>query len=236
MELHFKPNDKNRKQMVAAIEQVLGIKSKYLRVPTCAYEIGGYTVSKDGSLTIPEDADLAESSRVIDACVMAGFEPEEWEQNGTEEKTTKPSAEAPETADSGLTVAMPRDTFTDEQLANLRKLTESKANLIRKALKTDELPILDDGQTVSFPWIPYEPSAEECRAVACLIDAMCKLAREATRVTAKEKEYDNDKYAFRCFLLRLGMIGDEYKQIRKTLLKELTGSSAFKSGKKGGEQ
>ena len=57
------------------------------------------------------------------------------------------------------------------------------------------------------------------------------------RITAKAKENDNEKYAFRCFLLRLGFIGDEFKADRKILLKNLEGSSAFKSGaKKGGEQ
>ena len=41
---------------------------------------------------------------------------------------------------------------------------------------------------------------------------------------------ENEKYAFRCFLLRLGFIGEEYKVERKILLKNLTGSSAFKNG------
>ena len=46
---------------------------------------------------------------------------------------------------------------------------------------------------------------------------------------------DNEKYAFRCFLLRLGMIGEEYKPVRRVLLRRLTGSSAFRHGKpKGG--
>ena len=52
------------------------------------------------------------------------------------------------------------------------------------------------------------------------------------RITAREKDTDNDKYAFRCFLLRLGFIGAEYKEERKILLRNLTGSSAFKSGGK----
>ena len=47
---------------------------------------------------------------------------------------------------------------------------------------------------------------------------------------AKEKEVENDKYAFRCFLLRLGFIGSEYKEERRILLKNLSGSSAFKGG------
>ena len=47
-----------------------------------------------------------------------------------------------------------------------------------------------------------------------------------------EKAVENEKYAFRCFLLRLGFIGAEYKTERKILLKNLTGSSTFKSGAK----
>ena len=57
------------------------------------------------------------------------------------------------------------------------------------------------------------------------------------RITAKPKENENEKYAFRCFLLRLGFIGDEYKADRKLLLSKLSGSSAFKAGtRKGGKQ
>ena len=48
----------------------------------------------------------------------------------------------------------------------------------------------------------------------------------------KEKEVETEKYAFRCFLLRLGFIGKDYKDERKILLRNLTGSSAFKGGAK----
>ena len=64
------------------------------------------------------------------------------------------------------------------------------------------------------------------------ISALCEMAKTQKRITAKGKSVDNEKYAFRCFLLRLGFIGDEYKAERKILLRNLTGSSAFKSGTK----
>ena len=56
------------------------------------------------------------------------------------------------------------------------------------------------------------------------------MAKNCKRITAKEKATDNDKYAFRCFLLRLGFIGNEFKMERKVLLEKLEGSSAFRSG------
>ena len=37
------------------------------------------------------------------------------------------------------------------------------------------------------------------------------MAKNQKRITAKPKQNENEKYAFRCFLLRLGFIGDEYK-------------------------
>ena len=70
------------------------------------------------------------------------------------------------------------------------------------------------------------------KAAATLIAALCRMSVERKRITCTEKEVDNEKYAFRCFLLRLGFIGDEYKAERKTLLKNLSGNSAFKSGER----
>lgn len=60
---------------------------------------------------------------------------------------------------------------------------------------------------------------------------LCKVANNSKWINSKKKEVDNEKYAFRCFLLRLGFIGDEFKADRKILLKNLDGSSAFKIGK-----
>lgn len=57
------------------------------------------------------------------------------------------------------------------------------------------------------------------------------MSRNQKRINATEKEVDNEKYAFRCFLLRLGFIGNEYKAERKILLRNLSGSSAFKTPK-----
>ena len=58
------------------------------------------------------------------------------------------------------------------------------------------------------------------------------MSKEQKRINSTEKKVSNEKYAFRCFLLRLGFIGEEYKTDRRILLKNLTGSSAFKNGAK----
>ena len=128
----------------------------------------------------------------------------------------------------GLTVTVP---LGSANIDNLKKLLEAKGSLIKKAFGIDGLPVEVDGEKISFPWFS-ETDSGTARVCTNFISALCKMSREQKRITATEKAVDNEKYAFRCFLLRLGFIGDEYKADRKILLKNLKGSSAFKSGAK----
>ncbi len=70
----------------------------------------------------------------------------------------------------------------------------------------------------------------ETAAYTAFITALVDMVKRQKRITATEKDVENEKYDFRCFLLRLGFIGDEYKTARKILLRNLTGSSAWKGG------
>lgn len=211
MVLHFNVTGESRKAMVKAIEQELGIKAKYLGMPSAAYEIGSYKVLKDGTLEIATDG-IEESSRVIDACVMAtGTSPAEWDENTEGEEME-------------LTITIPLEKVN---VGNLTSLLEAKGDLIKKALKVTDLRYTIDEENISFPWFS-EVSPEEAQAFTKFIAALCEMSKNQKRVTAKAKAEENEKYAFRCFLLRLGFIGDDYKADRKILLKHLDGSSAFK--------
>lgn len=125
-----------------------------------------------------------------------------------------------------LTVEIPLDKVA---VGNLTKLLDAKGNLIRKALGITDLRIEVLEDRVAFPWFS-QVDTDSAAAYTHFISALCEMSRNAKRVTATEKPVDNEKYAFRCFLLRLGFIGSEYKMERKILLKNLTGSSAFKNG------
>lgn len=127
-----------------------------------------------------------------------------------------------------LTIEMPLEGFTDENLSNLEKLIASKASLIKKALGIDALPIERTDTTLRFPWFAFGTPGEEVAAYARFIGALYAAAKKQQRVTAKEHLVDNEKFAFRVFLIRLGFVGDDYKAARKILLRNLTGNSAFK--------
>jgi len=131
-----------------------------------------------------------------------------------------------------LAIEMPLAFMTEEGLNNLEKMIASKAELIKKALGVEDLHIERTETTLKFPWFKFPAEGNKVAAYSRFIGALCAAAKRQKRVTAKEKETDNEKYAFRCFLLRLGFIGDEYKDVRKILLQNLSGSSAFKTGQK----
>ena len=116
----------------------------------------------------------------------------------------------------------------------MKKLLESKGTLIKKALGASTVQITVEDDRVEFDWFDRELTPDEVNAYMLFITALCRFSTELKRVVVKESATDNEKYAFRCFLLRLGFIGDEYKGTRKILLSRLSGSAAFKNGSKGG--
>lgn len=213
----IKYNAQDRKLLVKAISEFTGADAVYLRTPTYAYRIDYFTVTREGNLEFDDRADSEEIERLIEFLAERGFIAE------SPEPVTNETAHG-ETV--GLTVEVPLEGAAVE---NLTKLLEAKGGLIRRALAVDNLPIEVTDSTVKFPWFS-DCGADECKAYTHFVSALCELAANAKRVTAKEKETDNDKYAFRCFLLRLGFIGAEYKTERKILLRNLTGSSAFRNG------
>lgn len=139
-------------------------------------------------------------------------------------------AEAPEQSDAdSFCISLPKSKLPAEAQEKLNKILESKGKLIQKALGASSLTVETGEDKVSFPWFSFIPSAEQADAYTKFVTALCKMAREQKRVSAKEKPNENEKYAFRCFLLRLGFIGDEFKKDRKILLRNFEGSSAFRT-------
>ena len=225
-------NAQDRKPLVKAISEFTGADAVYMRTPTYAYQIDYFTVTREGNLEFDDRADSEEIEGLIEFLTERGFIAEVADKSATEQpemtaEVVPAAADSAEHGESvGLTVEVPLDGSAVE---NLTKLLEAKGRLIRRALAVDSLPIEVTDGTVKFPWFA-NCSADEFKAYTHFISALCELAANAKRVTAKEKEIDNDKYAFRCFLLRLGFIGSEYKTERKILLRNLTGSSAFRNG------
>ena len=232
MRIEFHRTGAERKALVTAIGEILEARPKYKGMPSAAYEIDYYTVTKDGTLEFDDRTDSEEVENLLEQLADRGIvaAPAEMAQawlNARAEELSKASETEPQEANVGLTVEIPLDKVS---LGNLTKLLEAKGKLIRKALGISELSIEILEDRVAFPWFEELPDSDAAKAYTHFISALCEMSRNAKRVTATEKPVENEKYAFRCFLLRLGFIGSEYKAERKILLKNLTGSSAFKDG------
>ena len=199
-----------RKRLVKAVSDWLGVRAKYLGAPTFSYSVGDFTIEKDGSLSYDDRACGKAVENLLKHISDEGFVVERSQAENT-----------------ALTVSVPADKVSVEKLTSI---LAAKGKLIKKALGIDALPVDVGKDSISFPWFSEETDSNSLEAYTAFISAICKMSREQKRVTAREKEVENEKYAFRCFLLRLGFIGDEYKAARKILLKNLSGSSAFRNG------
>ena len=209
MELNFHVTGAERKRLVTAMAELLHCEVQYLGVPSCAYRVGDFLIEKTGVVRFADSVDDNLLRQLTQNLEREGF-----------------SADAA----TGLAIQMPIPDQT--ALANLYALVEAKGTLIKKALGVKELSIRRLDDRLEFPWFPANAEPEEVKSYLHFVTALCDLAKSQKRVSSREKPVENEKYAFRCFLLRLGFIGSEFKAERKILLRNLTGSSAFKSSKK----
>lgn len=217
-EIRFTLKSKQRPKLAQEIGNILGTAPHYERVPSCAYDIAGYRLDKEGVLHIPEGAEETAKDLILQL----------------REREFQDDAEVTEEVpvqQEKLTIAIPKESLTDTALENLQKIIANKQTLFQRAFRTDSTEIEITEEKISFLWFPYTADSDEIAAYTQFISRLCDMARDAKRVSSKPTETDNDKYAFRCFLLRLGFIGKEYTTARKILLRNLTGNSAFRSVK-----
>ena len=227
MKIHYNITKEQRKKMVEIVGRTLGVQPIYCGAPTFSYRVGAFEITRDGSICFGDEADEAEVERMRTALREAGFAAEEDES----EMTMAESEEEATTDDeNSLTISLPRSSFTETALKNLDALLASKGKLIQKAFNIEKATYTLTEETIKFAWFHGKIAEDTVRAYTDFISKLCEMAQKQKRAVAKEKPTENEKYAFRCFLLRLGMIGDDYKTSRRILLQNLTGSSAFKCG------
>ena len=207
MTIAFHLTGEKRKTLVKAVSEILEIPAEYQYMPTCAYKIGEcYTVTKEGNLEISDSADKKETEHLI----------EELKKRGYDVPT-----------ENRLTIQMPADFFDEHTLSNLQQICENKATLFKAAFQTDSLDIISSDEKVEFPWFKVEQDGD-ADAYCTFISMLCEFAKNQSRINRKPDTSDNPKYTMRCFLIRLGMVGAEFKAARKAILRNLTGNSAFR--------
>lgn len=237
MKINYNVTGAQRKSLANAISQEVSAPARYLGAPTFAYEVGSYQIDKNGVL---EGEDHIELVKKLQS--MHGFKAktEEYDTEAEDRNSTYKADKNYHLYDTfnstkneaayNLVVELPKENLTELGIENLKGLLKSKESLIKKALGIKELPLIEGEETLSFPWFYDELNSDEIKAYSHFISSLCEMAHAQKRVVIKENLAANEKYAFRCFLLRLGFIGSEHKTNRRILLSKLSGSSAFKDG------
>lgn len=237
MQVKYNVTGAERKTLVQNIALILLKTQQYQGAPTFAYTVGDYTIDKNGTLDCPDNA--TETEHLLLELEMRGFtcereQPTDLPSEQPAEETIEEEQSVDSDDETGLTISLPRDGVNDTAIENLRRLVNNKASLIQKSLGADTLEVAVTDDRISFPWFTTKvPEHDVIDAFGELAAKLLDMAETQKRVNASEKvEVDNQKYAFRCFLLRLGFIGEEYKAVRKTLLRNMSGNGAFKNGEK----
>lgn len=224
----------DRKDVVKAMEEITGNRAKYMGPPTFAYTVGGFTVDRDGCVEHGSEEALMEMETQLAGRGLAG-----------EKEDT-------------LAVSMPIAGHTVDNIRNIIFMIHSKQYLLEKALGSRAVAVSDrlaerlekeetadiktvigiiggeettgisfaDGKiTFTIP-MPEDGKAE---AYMELFSKMAQAAKEHKRVSPKETIEENEKYYMRAWLVRIGLGGREYKNVRSILLNNLKGHTAFRT-------
>ena len=218
----FTPTGKQtRKQLAELIRTILGgVKPTYLGAPTMAYKVGSVEVGRHWRVAWPADLPAPDVEMIEALAAQEGYE---VARDGEVEATPEGAA----SGEAGLRLAFPIDGWDEHTQGNVRAMLASKGHLIGKALGLHALPVEVAKGEISFPWFHQTPTPEVVDATTRLLGAMVKTASDAKRVSPKPPAGANEKYTMRCFLLRLGFIGEETKTARKVLMANLDGNAAW---------
>ena len=239
MQVKYHLEGSERKALLAVMREIFQDTPKYMGPPTFSFEIGPYTIDRHGTLHCPDHLDSTQGAMLIRELERDGFigerigEPAKPAEQQIIETPIKEIVTPTLDNLDRLSVEMPRDGMTPTAMENLRRLVASKATLLKKALGTDSLPITEHTDRIEFGWFRPTDDQTEIAAYYQLVQGLCELARTQKRVLAAERPVESDRFALRCMLLRIGFIGGAFKDSRRVLLRNLTGSSSYAKQKAG---
>lgn len=235
MEIKYNKTGKDRKALVDAVSDIVGEPAVYLGTPTFAYKIGDwYTVTKDGNLDIFDRADSEEVENLIEQLDKLGFTAEPRDEIELVILGVDEGSDEPEGFSIGMPISELSDKpFAEDTLCRFNDIVSSKRTLFQKALGTkSELITEREEDTLWFDWFDRMIDNNHLEIYSTFIKALYRFAENAKRVNVSQKEVENEKFTMRTFLNRIGLSGDEHKLLRRELMKNLSGNSAFRYGGK----
>lgn len=239
--MKFRSTGTDRKPLIEELEKATGMKRTYMGPPTFRYEVGEYTILRDGSVEV---SDVCVDMDLIRSLIVKGMLEKEVEEEALSidiplegespqtlmnllnmihsrqfllnQSVGRPGAfHIDEKAREKLELELPRDVAGFEQ-----KMQETGSDKFKGILLDDK---------IHFCGFPRSDDPDRVRAYMDLAELMVKSAKAHERVKAQSVNAVNQKYSFRVWLMSIGMKGDRYKNSRRVLLHNLTGNSSFRT-------
>ena len=224
----------DRKDIVKVMETITGEKAKYLGPPSFEYAVGEFKVDREGNVEHELDEKVAELKEELIARGLAEGDVQV------------------------LNIDIPLEGHTALSLKNLIYMIHSKQYLLEKAvgkaplhvseelverLQTEEIETVEDAvkaiseerpygltfldEKIRFSGFPF--NRDKAEAYCTLLALMSSASMEHHRIQPSEIREENEKYYMRVWLVRLGLGGMGGKEVRKILLENLKGHTAFRT-------
>ena len=139
MEIKYNIEKSQRKALAQKIAELTGAEVRYLGVPSCAYEIDFFTLSKDAVLSFSNRSDTEIVEAVLDGIADAGFMGEVLTYPvGTATKEAVENEDAPESNANeaepvNASISFPISEHTVQSITNLICMIHSRGSLLSKA-------------------------------------------------------------------------------------------------------
>lgn len=232
-----------RKAFAKNLAERLGQSVEYKGVPSFAYQVGPYTICRDNTMEVEEAlADKELLRELTERDLLDGS----WDK-----ETQMISIALPLKDHSGRTLtnlirmlacrqdlinhAIGYEGFqiSDDLIAALNEKNPETVEAFMEVLtgfdEANYTGFAIEAGKLQLQGFPYTSDPDRVQAYMQLASLMNRMAIKLKRVMMEKPDLANEKYSFRIWLLRLGMVGPEFKKCRAVLLKKLSGNSAFRT-------
>lgn len=246
----------DRKEMIRLLEAHSGTKAKYMGAPSFDYqiEIRGetYRITKDGVMKdgVGSEVDFeAVLQLTVEGMLEDNFNAEEAQEDVLVEISVPMEGHTGQTLRNIVNMVYSKQEHLKKAFGNETEIvsTEFVEALNAEGVKTLEqfkelvgrigtgkcpgISFDFNENTIAFKFGIRSEESDKVDAATKLVSFLNKSAKEQKHASFKPSADDNMKFTMRVWLIRLGFVGDEYKEARKTLMKSLEGNGAFRNGK-----
>ena len=232
---------RDRQKLISSLEELTGERRSYSGAPRFQYQIGKYTILRDGSLVVSKDeAEWQVLSRLAEMGLIEMEQPQEeslapsFPINDISGQTAVNIINTIAARETLLNKAIGRDSFHVSPTLT-RKIKEDRPNSIYELMET--IYECGGGQAVKglritpdqLTFTGFHSDGPEAEVYAVLAERIVATAQSRRWIKPTAVKGENEKYSFRVWLNAIGMQGQDYAEARAFLLKDLTGDGSFRT-------